>query len=363
MKTGLWNFCQAAPRRKADAPPDIFRGMNGGKIQAAAVRSRKRRGQSPRKVEGRSMLLIFRNDEQGLKTLPEPVNGCWLHAVDPSPSEIAQLTSLGFSGDSIAYALDPDERPRVEHDGEDWLVLIRIPYFRGEVDDVPYATMPLGVLFTPNHLATVCQMNNDVLQEFVTGRVRDLSTAKHNRFVLRLLLNTAIRYLAYLREISRVVEALEDRLQQSIRNREVLELLRYQKSLTYFTTALKANALMMERLEKSQLFQKYPDDADLLDDAITETMQAIEMTSIESNILSGMMDAFASIISNNLNQVMKLLTSITIVLSFPALVAALYGMNVKLPFGGYSWAFLFVLGFSVLLSLGVVYLLKKLDWF
>jgi magnesium transporter len=309
------------------------------------------------------MLLIFRNDEQGLKTLSEPVTGCWLHAIDPTPAEITQLTALGFSGDNLAYALDPDERPRAEHEGDDWLVLMRIPYFRGEVDDVPYATLPLGVLFNPAHIVTVCRMNNDVLQEFALGRVRDLSTAKHNRFVLRLLLNTSVRFLAYLREISRVVEALEDRLQQSIRNQEVLELLRYQKSLTYFTTALKANALMMERLQKSQLFQKYPDDEDLLDDALTETMQAIEMTSIESNILSGMMDAFASIISNNLNQVMKLLTSITIVLSFPALVAALYGMNVSLPFGQHPWAFLIILGVSVLLAITVVGILKKLDWF
>ncbi len=309
------------------------------------------------------MLTIFRNDEQGLKTLSEPVAGCWLHAVDPTPAEIAQLVALGFSADNIAYALDPDERPRVEHTGDDWLVLMRIPYFRGEVDDVPYATVPLGVLFNPNHIATVCRMNNDVLQEFAAGRARDFSTAKHNRFVLRLLLGTAIRYLAYLREISRVVEALEDRLQQSIRNREVLELLRYQKSLTYFTTALKANALMMERLQKSQLFQKYPDDAELLDDALTETLQAIEMTSIESDILSGMMDAFASIISNNLNQVIKLLTSITIVLSFPALVAGLFGMNVAVPMADHPAAFAIILGISLALSVTVVFVLKKMDWF
>jgi magnesium transporter len=309
------------------------------------------------------MLFIFRNDEQGLKQLPEPVAGCWLHVVDPTPSEIARLVSLGFTADNIAYALDPDERPRADHEGDEWMIILRIPYFRGEVDDVPYATVPLGVLFNPTHLATVCRVNNDVLQEFATGRARDLSTSKHNRFVLRLLLQSANRYLAYLREISRVVEALEDRLQQSIRNQEVLELLRYQKSLTYFTTALKANALMMERLQKSQLFQKYPDDADLLEDAITETMQAIEMTSIESNILSGMMDAFASIISNNLNQVMKLLTSITIVLSFPALVAALYGMNVGLPFADLPHAFVIVLGISFGLALLVVFILRKLDWF
>jgi magnesium transporter len=309
------------------------------------------------------MLLIFRNDGQELKTLPEPVAGSWLHAVDPTPAEINQLTAVGFSPDNIAYALDPDERPRVEHTGDDWLILMRIPYFRGEVDDVPYATVPLGVLFNANYISTVCRMNNDVLQEFASGRARDFSTVKHNRFVLRLLLSTSIRYLAYLREISRVVEALEDRLQQSIRNREVMELLRYQKSLTYFTTALKANALMMERLQKSQLFQKYPDDADFLDDALIETLQAIEMTSIESDILSGMMDAFASIISNNLNQVIKLLTSITIVLSFPALVAGLFGMNVAVPLSDHPAAFLIILGVSIFLSLTVVYILKKLDWF
>ena len=308
------------------------------------------------------MLTIFRNEAQELKTLTEPVNGCWFHAVDPTPAEISQLTAHGFSAGNIAYALDPDERPRAEHDGDDWLVLMRIPYFRGEVDDVPYATVPLGVLFTADHLATVCRMNNDILQEFALGRARDFSTAKHNRFVLRLLLHTSVRFLSYLREISRVVEALEDRLQQSIRNREVMELLRYQKSLTYFTTALKANALMMERLQKSQLFQKYPDDAELLDDALTETLQAIEMTSIESDILSGMMDAFASIISNNLNQVIKLLTSITIVLSFPAIVAGLFGMNVMVPLGDHPWGFPIIIGVSVLISILVVVVLKKLDW-
>jgi magnesium transporter len=340
-------------------------GRSVSEYNAPARRPPARRGAAPfsAKREETRMLLIFRNDEQGLKTLSEPVSGCWLHAVDPTPAEIAQLTALGFSGDNIAYAMDPDERPRAEHEGDDWLILLRIPYFRGEVDDIPYATMPLGVLFNPEHLATVCRMNNEVLQEFALGRVRDLSTAKHNRFVLQLLLNSSVRFLSYLREISRVVEALEDRLQQSIRNQEVLELLRYQKSLTYFTTALKANALMMERMQKSQLFQKYPEDTELLDDALTETMQAIEMTSIESNILSGMMDAFASIISNNLNQVMKLLTSITIVLSFPALVAALYGMNVSLPLGNNPGAFPIILGVALVISLAVVLILRKLDWF
>ena len=309
------------------------------------------------------MVTILRNDEQGLKILSAAVGGCWLHVVDPHPEEIALLVNLGFQRDFITYALDPDERPRVEHDNDDWLIVLRIPYFRGAVEDVPYATMPLGVMFNRRYFATVCRQNNDVLQEFASGRIRDLSTSKHNRFLLRLLLSTASLYLTYLREISRVVEALEDRLQQSIRNQEVLELLRYQKSLTYFTSALKANAIMMERLQKGQLFQRYPDDAELLEDALTETLQAIEMTNIESNILSGMMDAFASIISNNLNQVMKLLTSFTLVLNFPMLVASLYGMNIELPLSQSPAAFGIVVGVSALLALMVALVLKKLDWF
>ncbi len=143
------------------------------------------------------------------------------------------------------------------------------------------------------------------------------------------------------------MDALEDQLQQSTRNKEVLELLKYQKSLTYFATALKSNELMMERLERSKLFQAFPEDEDLLDDVLTENQQAIEMTNISSNILSGMMDAFASIISNNLNGVMKILAGITIILALPTMVASFYGMNVNLPFEGLSYAFPLILGIAL----------------
>jgi magnesium transporter len=201
------------------------------------------------------------------------------------------------------------------------------------------------------------------LHDLTAGRLKDLSTSKRNRFILRLLLLTAQKYLSHLREMTKVIEELEDKLQRSIRNREVLELLKYEKSLTYFTTALKSNELMMERLQRSQLFKMYPDDEDLLEDVITENQQAIEMTNIESNILSGMMDAFASIISNNQNTIIKLLTSITIVLSFPTMVASFFGMNVDLPFQEHPMAYVFVLLIASGLGLGVTLVLKKLDWF
>ncbi|RMG02233.1 MAG: magnesium transporter CorA family protein, partial [Acidobacteria bacterium] len=161
----------------------------------------------------------------------------------------------------------------------------------------------------------------------------------------------------------KTVDYLEDQLQKSTRNREVLELLKYQKSLTYFTTALKANELMLDRLDRSQLFKAYPEDEDLLDDVITENQQAIEVTSITSNILSGMMDAFASIISNNLNAVMKFLAAITIVLSLPTIVASFYGMNVELPLQEHPLAFLFTIAISLALTIVVIIIFIRMDWF
>jgi magnesium transporter len=179
---------------------------------------------------------------------------------------------------------------------------------------------------------------------------------------LRLLLFTANKYLNYLREITKVVDILEDQLQLSTRNKEVLELLKYQKSLTYFTTALKSNELMMERLQRSHIFQAYPEDEDLLEDVLTENQQAIEMTNITSNILSSMMDAFASIISNNLNGVMKILASVTIVMSLPTMIASFFGMNVHLPLEDHPLAFVSLIGVSLLISLAAAYLFWKRDW-
>jgi magnesium transporter len=181
--------------------------------------------------------------------------------------------------------------------------------------------------------------------------------------VLRILLSAANNYLACLKNITREVDRLEDELQQSTRNKEVLGLLKYQKSLTYFTTALKSNELMMERLQRSQLFKTYPEDEDLLEDVLTENQQAIEMTNITSNILSSMMDAFASIISNNLNGVMKFLASVTIVLSMPTMVASFFGMNVHLPFENIQLAFGLIIGISLLFSLTAVFIFWKRDWF
>ncbi len=310
------------------------------------------------------MITIFKNSEHGLVKLAEPVAGCWLNVVNPSPEEIAHLQSLGVPQDFITYPLDLDERARLEREDSESLIVLRIPVFQGNESDVPYGTIPLGIILTNNYILTVCKVENEIIKEFSNGngRMHNLSTGKRFRFVLRILLSTANKYLADLREITRAVDILEDELQLSTRNKEVLGLLKYQKSLTYFTTALKSNELMMERLQRSGLLKTYPEDEDLLEDVLTENQQAIEMTTITSNILSSMMDAFASIISNNLNSVMKLLASITIVLALPSMVASFFGMNVHLPLETHPMAFMFIIVLSTLISIGTVFLFWRRDW-
>jgi len=309
------------------------------------------------------MIAIYKHSDAGLIQLNEPVDGCWINAIDPSPTEIKWLQELDAPPDYITYSLDIDERARTERENGEVLIVLRIPLYQGRAVDVPYSTIPMGIIISQRYLFTICKYENEILSDFASGRIRHLSTAKRHRFVLRLLLATASKYLIFLREINKLVDVLEDQLQQSTRNKEVMELLKYQKSLTYFTTALKSNELMMERLQRSQLFKTFPEDEDLLEDVLTENQQAIEMTNISSNILSSMMDAFASIISNNLNGVMKFLAAITIVLSLPTMVASFFGMNVNLPFASITHSFGLVLAISVLISIGAAYIFYKRDWF
>jgi magnesium transporter len=306
------------------------------------------------------MITIYKSIEHKLCNIPDPVVGSWLNVTNPTPEEIARLIELGIPHDYITYSLDIDERARTEREDGEHLILIRVSFFEGPSVDIPYITVPLGIILTDHYIVTICRQENDVLQELV--QLKDLSTIKRNRFVLRLLLRAATRYLTHLRQITKAVDALEDQLQRSTRNKEVLELLKYQKSLTLFTTALKSHELMMKRLQQSQKFRAYEEDEDLLEDVLTETQQAIEMTNISSNILSSMMDAFASIISNNLNTVMKFLASITIIVSLPTMIFSFYGMNVKLPLDSHTLAFLVIVFLAVAVAGVVGIVFWRRDW-
>ena len=311
------------------------------------------------------MLRIVKTFEQGLQEVDNPSKGCWINVTSPTTEEISKLLEWGFDSDLITYSLDLDEMAHVERDeDEDFtFVLIRIPFFQGGSSDIPYITIPLGIIIKGDLIVTVCRFENDIIRELGNSKYRGLKTAKRYRFVLYALLETANRFLGHLREINKTVEGLEDQLQQSTRNREVLELLKFQKSLTYFISSLRSNEVMLERLHRTKIFNQFEDDQELLEDVMTENQQALQMTHIASDILSSMMDAFASIISNNLNTVVKVLTAITIIVSLPTMIASFYGMNVDLPLQAHPLAFVFTLALSFLLIGVAVYIFAKRDWF
>ena len=265
--------------------------------------------------------------------------------------------------DFLTDSLDVDERSRIEIEDGVILIILRVPKFDNDNLEIPYTTMPVGITLTKDVIVTVCASDfNDVLDLF-KAKIKNLSTENRIHFILHLFHRTAFYYLKYLKEINRNTNQVETELQRAMKNEELIKLLNIEKSLVFFTTSLRSNELMMERLQKIRVLELSADDKDLLEDVLIDNKQAIEMANIYSNILSGMMDAFASVISNNLNVVMKFLTSITIILIIPTLVASIYGMNVELPFQHSHHAFIITIGISFALSsIGVLIFLKN-RWF
>lgn len=311
------------------------------------------------------MITFYKgNEKTGIVEMKEATDEIWINVIDPVEQEIEVIRKLGIPLDFITYSLDLDERPRTEkEDDGTTLILIKIPIFEGDNLDVPYTTIPLGIIFNDKLVITICKRHNAILDELLRSKYKGFSIAKRIRFILRILLLTATMFLTFLRNINIHVERVENKLQASMQNKEVMELLKYQKSLVYFETALKSNELMLERLQKTRLFNRYEEDEDLLEDVLTENQQAIEMVAIAENILSSTMDAFASIISNNLNVVMKFLASVTIVLSIPTIITSYFGMNVLIPFGDRPWAYLAIIGLFVGVCLIVIWIFNRKNWF
>jgi magnesium transporter len=283
----------------------------------------------------------------------------WVVAVDPTPEEIARLRAdHGVPEELTRHALDVDEVPRTDSSGDAVLIVLRVPVFRAEAIDVPYGTIPLGLVLAPGRVVVVSRSANDVVDTLRARLQSEREPEPRHRLILHALQLTADAYLAHVRRINTAVDRLEDRLARALENREVLELLKCQKGFVYFGTALRAMELLIERLRKTPLLAIPEEDHELLDDVMVEVRQAIYMTTTSGNILSEMMDAFASIISNNLNVVMKFLAGVTVVLTLPATVAAFFGMNVTLPGLGFGA----IVGVTIVLSLALATLLRRMRW-
>jgi len=310
------------------------------------------------------MITIFNTVNRRLEEIQKPVPGCWINVVDPSDEELAWLIQeLPFSEEYLMDPLDIDEKARAERDEDILFTLIKIPHFRGKKDEAPFITIPLGVLQNDDYFITITKEDNVIVQEFENNRVKNLNTSKHYRFLLLILLKTATKFLAHLREINKTVDQIEDELQLSMKNQDIFDLLKYQKVLIYYTTALKSNESMMARLNRLQLLRTYEEDEELFQDVVTEFQQAIEMTNIANNILLQMTSAYASIINNNMNKVIKTLTLITIVLYVPTLIASFFGMNVHIPGQNSPNAFAWIMTISLTLALMILLIFMRRRWF
>lgn len=276
------------------------------------------------------MLQFFKTEGQQMVSIPAIEDGCWISAIAPTEQEMHALCSrLGVEPGFVRAALDEEEASRIEREDGQLLVIVDLPVVQKEEEiTIVYSTMPMGIIVTAKNIITVCLSENPVVSEFERGLVKNARTQLRTQFLLYLLLRIAVRFLSCLKQIDKISSYSEKQLHKSMRNKELFQLLGLEKSLVYFSTSLKANEITLEKIHRGRMIRLYEEDEELLEDVLIEFRQANEMCRIYTGILSNTMDGFSSIISNNLNIVMKTLTSLTVLMAIPTVVSGLWGMNV-----------------------------------
>ena len=313
------------------------------------------------------MLKIYNTDIETneFQEIREFKKGSWINLVNPSENEIKKVCeNINIQEDFIRDALDYEEKARIDKEEDDNTILfvVDVPISeKGEENEI-YTTMPLGMIVVRDEFfLTVSLRKNKIIESFEKRKIKNFQTYKKTRFIFQIFYLNSSYYLNYLKQINKETEIAEYILKNSMQNKELLKLLSLEKSLVYFTTSLKSNEIVMEKTLRGKIVKLYEEDEEILEDAITENRQAIEMAQIYSNILNGTMDAYASIISNNLNGVMKFLTSITIILAVPTMISSFWGMNVKLPFENSPMGFLIMVLIAIIMTIAVTLWLNKKD--
>ena len=310
------------------------------------------------------MIEIFKTEHGIMRQVDEIEPDTWINLTYPTEQELEMVQqALEAEPSFLRAVLDEEETSRVDTEDGQTLIIVDMPWAEqsSASEHVVYSTIPLGIILTERNIITVCLKESEVLKSFEKGMVRQARTEKRTAFLLHILLRVAKQYLQNLKLIDKTYSHMERQLYQSQRNKELIQLLDLEKSLVYFSTSLKANEITIEKILRGRIVTLYEDDHDLLEDVLIEVRQAIEMANIYSSVISGLMDAFASVISNNLNVTMKTLTSVTILLTIPNILFAFWGMNVMdLPFDDIWWV-------PVLLTVGIVVacglILKKRNLF
>lgn len=312
------------------------------------------------------MIQYFKNIDNQTVEIDKPKDGVWVNLVPPFKDEefIDLSDQLDIPIEFLRDSLDIDERPRFELADNVKFLVIKTPTENNSFNesDAYYITIPICIILTHNHIVTVNSFDNGAIKKFL-HTFQKRHPDKRSMMVLKVFEKIVQNFLEYLKEINLKRNQYEQSLYDSNSNVDLLKLLRIQKSLVYFVTALRSNEMLMMKLERTNFLQLTDDEREFLQDLIVDTSQALEMANIYTNILSGTMDAFASIISNNLNTVMKRLTSITIILSLPILVTSIYGMNVDIPYQHSNHAFYIPVVISLIVSIIISGYFMKKKWF
>ncbi len=309
------------------------------------------------------MVNYYKTINGRIEEIEKYEKGCWVNCIDPDDDEVEYLIKfLNIPPELMRSALDEEESSHIDNEDGTTLIIIDIPVVEKVSKNITYSTMPIGIMITENNVVTVSLRENPILSELSEGVVRNVMTNYKTHFVFHIMLRMASKYLQYLKQIDKISNRIERELRKSAKNKELNQLLDIEKSLVYFSASLKSNEITLEKIMRGRYIKLYEEDQDLLEDVLIEIKQAVDMAAIYLNILTGTMDVFASIISNNLNVVMKILASLTLIVSVPTVISGIYGMNIDggMPLDEFWW-------FPILLSAGlmiVMYIiLKKKDMF
>ncbi len=298
------------------------------------------------------MVNIYNSSVDGkLEEIDKIIDGCWVNMVNPTEKEVNDYAELlNIESDFIKAALDTEERARLEHDEDTDAVLLVVdyPYVEFDNESKIYETIPIGIVYTKKCILTVCTEENLVVKRFLNRNVKSFYTYKKVRFMLQILLRISTLYIEYLKQINKHTAYLEEALAKNMSNTELKQILDLEKSLIYFSTSLRSNDFVLERLKRFRFVNQFEEDEDLIEDILIENKQALDMAKIYTTILENMMTVYSTIISNNVNYAMKMLTALTVVAAVPTFITGFFGMNVLLPFTDNNYMYLVILLFSII---------------
>ena len=310
------------------------------------------------------MLKMYKTDDRIIREITSFEEGCWVNLTDPTLEECSEVANeYGIDIADLRAPLDDEESSRMSLEDDYTLIIVDIPTAEVRNNRHTYTTIPLGILVKEDALITVCSEESAVLRAFIDGRVREFSTKKQMRFTYQILYNASMVYQSLLRSIDRKRTEIEERINQDTEDVDLIDLHELESNLVYFATSLRANGVVLDRLTRYGRLRQYEEDQELLEDVIIENRQAIEMTQIYRDIINGTRELLSTVINNRLNNVMKYLAAITIVMSIPTIISGLWGMNVSgkwMPLSNTPHGFgLICLGTTIICVITMVVLKKR----